>query len=365
MPLRATLLFALLMVFTYAGYPLVAFLLARIAGRGVKRATYRPTVSVILPVHNEGDRLVRKVRNLREQTYAGDRVEIIVVDDGSTDGSAERLSLRAPAGVGVVMLPQRYGKATAINAGLEAATGQVIVFTDARQTLEPKAIEMLLENLADPSVAAVTGRLATVDRTADGFFRRYVERLRSWEALWGSCAGVTGALYAVRRKYAAALPADTILDDLVMSLGAASRGRLVYDTRAVAIEEPQDYGRVWRRRLRTLAGNWQILLHPLRYRRILSARALVPLVCQKALRLFFPFFAAGFAISAAYLLPLAAILATVAVAVLGASMVAAFKRGAVGHAGQALASVFLAPVEALLLYLVGRETVLWAKAEGR
>lgn len=371
MPLKATLVFAALMAFTYAGYPLIAFLLARIAGRNVNRAPYRPTVSVILPVHNEGDRLVRKARNLLEQTYASDRMELIVVDDGSTDGSAERLALRELPGVTVVMLAERGGKAAAINAGLERATGQVVVFTDARQELVPKAIESLLENLADPRVAGVTGRLATPGKNADGFFRRYVERLRSWEAQWGSCAGATGALYAVRRRNVRQLPPETILDDLVMSLQAASTGRLVYDERAVAVEGPQDFACVWRRRLRTLAGNWQIVLHPVRFRRIFSMRAVVPLVCQKSLRLFFPFFCAGFVISAACGLPSlpawapsALVTATVMLAV-GLVLAAAQQKSVAGRAGRVFASIFVAPLQALLLYVSGRETVLWAKADSR
>jgi cellulose synthase/poly-beta-1,6-N-acetylglucosamine synthase-like glycosyltransferase len=360
MPFKATLIFAALMVFTYAGYPAVAFLLSRIMSRPLRRASIRPTISVLLPVHDEGPRLAAKVGNVLSQDYPQDRLRLIVVDDGSTDGSVEALCEAAPARVEVVRLANRSGKAAAINAGLAVARGEVIVFTDARQDLAPGALASIVSNFADEGVTAVTGRLASPGGAADGLFRGYVERIRSWEAAWGSCAGATGALYAVRCDCAAAIPPDAILDDLVMSLSAAARGRLAYDARAIAFEADEPFERVWRRRLRTLAGNWQIVLSPLRYRALLAPRVIAPLFCQKMLRLFFPFFACGFAVSLFLAFP-AAFICLAGGAWLALAAVAAFRTGLAHRAAESAASLLIAPVEALVLYLSGRQTVLWRR----
>ena len=258
----------------------------------------------------------------------------------------------------VVRLGRRQGKAAAINAGIARARGEMVVFTDARQDLAPGALSSLVSNFADAGVTAATGRLATPGDTADGLFRRYVERLRSWESAWGSCAGATGALYAVRCDCVREIPPETILDDLVISLSAAAHGRLVYDGRAIAFESSEPSERVWRRRLRTLAGNWQIALSPLRYRALLAPRVLAPLFCQKMLRLFFPFFACGFAVSLLLASP-AACVCLAGCAWLALAAVAAVRGGLARKAAESAASLLIAPVEALFLYLAGRQTVLW------
>jgi len=358
MPCRIALASAALMVFTYAGYPFIAFVLAVIFRRAVARAEFTPKVTVILPVHNEGERLRGKVGNLLSQEYPQDRMEIVVVNDGSEDGSVEDLRRESPAAVKIVTLPERQGKASAINAGLAAATGEVIVFTDARQALAQGTLEALLSSFADARVAGVTGRLVAQGGGADGFFRRYEERLRSWEAAWGSCTGATGALYAVRRTAAVPLPRDTILDDLVMWLCAGRAGRLVYEKDAVAVEPSCGDGRTWHRRLRTLAGNWQILLHGVRFKRALSPRVTVQLACHKGLRLLFPFFACAFVAGAALAWPLGALAAVAAGAV---SLALSFALRKFGWIVEIMMSLFVAPVEALVRYMSGRESVLWAK----
>ena len=263
---KAALVFAGLMGFAYLGYPLIAFMLSRLVRRPVMKGCCQPAITVLLPVYNEGDRLTDKVHNLLAQSYPAARAQIVVVDDGSNDGSVERLQAEHIRGVSVVRLAERSGKAGALNAGMQKATGEVIVFTDARQDLADRALPALLSNFADARVSAVTGRILPAGRGADSLFRRYEEALRGWEASWGSCTGATGALYAVRRGALAAIPSDSILDDLLISLSAARHGRLVYEKNAVAVEYPQGSKRIWARRLRTLAGNWQMLLHPRRFK---------------------------------------------------------------------------------------------------
>jgi len=355
MPLKAAMFFGCLMVFTYAGYPLIAFLFSRVFRRPVARRTITPAISIILPVHNEGARLAAKIANLLGQGYPSESLEIIVVDDGSSDGAAGRLEREGIAGVKVVSLPERQGKASALNAGMSAANGDIIVFTDVRQELAPGALAALVANFADGGVAAVTGRLAAAGGGAEGLFRRYEELLRRWESAWGSCAGATGALYAVRREFARPIPPETILDDLVISLGAARHGRLVYEKGAMAIEAFEEASRIRARRLRTLAGNWQMLFHAGRFRTAYSRRTAAQVICHKGLRLLFPFLAAGCAVSAAAAGPAFAwtVIAAVAAAI-------AWLPGG-GQLCELLKFLLASPVHALGRYMLGRETVLWAR----
>ena len=359
MHVKAAAVFAILMACTYLGYPLVAFLLSRLRPRPVAKGLIEPLVTVVLPVFNEGQRLQAKIANILSQDYPSERLQLVVADDGSTDGSVECLKPSPTPMVTIVSLPARRGKAAALNAAVPLATGDIVVFTDARQDLAPHALRRLVTNFADPSVTAVSGRLETSASSADGLFRKYEETLRQWEAAWGSCAGATGALYAIRRCAWRPVPEDAILDDLFISLSAASRGRLVYEREAVAIDSGDDSARCWKRRLRTLAGNWQMLLHARQFSGAFSPSTLLQLICHKVLRVLFPFFAAGLLFSLLWeggtLLAPALVAAACGVLVLAACPEARCRSRLSGIA----AGLFVAPVEALVRYALGRETARW------
>ena len=294
MLLRIAGVLAVLLIFTYAGYPALAFALSKLIRKKVRKGRAdHLSVTIILAVHNEQARLEAKLRNLFAEAEALRSAEIILVDDGSTDGALDALPADLCSGVKELRFQRRRGKAAALNAAIHEARGEVVVFTDARQTLSQGALAALVANFADDTVAAATGALVSADGGAEGVFRRYEEALRGWESAWACPAGATGALYAIRRSALGEIPEKTILDDLVIPLAAARKGRFVYDPAARATDVPQERRAVRGRRLRTLAGNWQIVFHPLKYRRIFSPRTIVPLFCHKFLRLLFPFFAAA------------------------------------------------------------------------
>ncbi len=358
MPLKIALVCASAMLFTYVGYPLLTYLLSRVARRPVLKGAYFPRISVILPIHNESERIASKVHNIMSQSYPRELMELIIVDDGSDVPLSGAFLKDAGPGVRVITLHERKGKASALNAGAKAANGEVVVFTDARQTLARDALTALVANFADQRVSAVTGRLSAAYASSDGLFRVYEERLRSWEAAWGSCVGSTGALYAVRKSALAPISPDTILDDLVISLSACRRGRLVYERDAVACEADSDVDRVWPRRLRTLAGNWQIVFAPVRFYKAYAPSVLFQLFCHKGLRLAFPFLAVTFVVALMASLPFSAIAAYAGIFVPCVFLVVvALGKKRVREIARHL---FVAPVAALIRYLAGLETVLWA-----
>jgi cellulose synthase/poly-beta-1,6-N-acetylglucosamine synthase-like glycosyltransferase len=284
---------AAIVVYVYAGYPLLLAAWARIAQRRPRTADAEaswPAISIVLAARNEGRRLRGRIRNLLATAYPGPR-EIIIVSDGSTDDTAAVVRSFGDA-VRLIDLPAG-GKPVALNAGVAAARGDIIVFADARQRFSPDALLHLVANFADPEVGGVTGELVLDTEQKDaaddvslaavmppphhprtgeppvestvgdgvGLYWRYEKWLRRNESLVWSVLGATGAIYALRRHLWSPLPADTLLDDVLAPMRAVLAGtRIVFEERARAFDHAAiDAAAESRRKVRTLAGNYQIL----------------------------------------------------------------------------------------------------------
>jgi len=187
--------------YPYAIYPVLLVAWNRLAGRRAPQpdAACQPTVSIILPVHNEARRIPEKMRNLLALHYPADKMQILVVGDGCTDDSLERASAAAPGRVEVVPLAQRAGKASALNAGLARATGEIVVFTDAAIMLEPGSLAALLAHFANPEVGCVSGEDHVEGGGNEGLYGKLELLMRREEARLHSIAGASGCFYAERR----------------------------------------------------------------------------------------------------------------------------------------------------------------------
>ena len=254
-----------LILYIVAIYPAVlAFGRFRRAPAVRKDLGFRPTVSVLLAVHN-GDRFLEdKLESLLALEYPEGKLQIIVISDGSTDGTDRVAERFAPRGVQLVRIP-RAGKAAALNAGMRIAAGEILFFTDVRQKLDSRALIHLAANFADPSIGAVTGELrylefASLGEQADfGLYWRYELWVRLHHSAMDSMFAATGCIYAARRFLVDPIPPDTLADDAVIPLRAFLRGyRVVMDPEAIAFDYPTAPGNEFRRRLRTLAGLCQV-----------------------------------------------------------------------------------------------------------
>jgi cellulose synthase/poly-beta-1,6-N-acetylglucosamine synthase-like glycosyltransferase len=253
-------------VYPYLAYPLLLGLWARLRPRPVRPRGPAPrAVSVVVAAHNEElgiDRRLTDLTRLLEAT--GLQGEVIVVSDGSTDHTAAVARAHTKRLVRVLELPERSGKAAALTAGVALARHEIVAFADARQTWAPDALELLLENFADPDVGAVSGDLVVVAppgaMAGVGLYWRFEKWLRRRESLAGSQVGVTGAISAVRRALFRPIPAGTLLDDVYWPLRVAMQGgRVVHDRRALAYDRlPESARDEFRRKVRTLAGNYQL-----------------------------------------------------------------------------------------------------------
>ncbi len=258
-------LFAVVLVaYLLVGYPLLlAAVDFRKAPAVAKDPTYRTSVSVVMAVHNGAEFLRAKLKTLLFLDYPAELLQIIVVSDGSTDGTDEIVQEHADRGVILLRVP-KGGKAAALNAGMARATGEILFFTDVRQLLRADALEQLVANFADSSVGAVTGELYIMSQD-DGeqadldLYWRYEIWARTKHSQIDSLFNTTGCIYAMRRSLAEPLPPDTLTDDAFLPLRAFLRGyRVIFDPAAMAFDYPTATGREFRRRMRTLAGLWQV-----------------------------------------------------------------------------------------------------------
>jgi biofilm PGA synthesis N-glycosyltransferase PgaC len=299
---------ALSIAYVYMGYPMLLVVWARVRpGRRLDGsdagAGPLPRVSVVIAARNEAARLPSRIDNLLALDYPADRREIIVVSDGSTDATLDVLR-RCHDVVQSIATPPR-GKAAALNLAVARATGDILVFADARQMFAPDALRALVTPFADARVGGVTGELlldceardvagrrsrcerrtiasrrlsagrgedrrTSADRRGRvastigdgvGLYWRYEKQLRRLESTVGSTLGATGAIYALRRSLYQPLPDGTILDDVLTPMRAVLGGhRVVFSEAAIAFDRAAaDVDAEQRRKVRTLAGNVQIL----------------------------------------------------------------------------------------------------------
>ena len=277
--------------YAYAGYPLL--LLVWPWKRRTLRSPQEPHISVVIAARNEARVIGEKLRHLHAMDYPASLVELIVVSDGSTDDTVQVLSaFQSIPSVRIQHYAEPRGKAHAINLAVAQATGEILVFNDARQKLAPGAIRALLSNFADHSVGCASGELRFFTEKQPGrkatLYWKFERWLRARESLVGSCMGATGAFYAIRRRCFRPLPEGLILDDVFTPLQIALQGyRVIHDPAAIVFDhEAVSEEHEFRRKVRTLSGNYQLLRY---LPGLLSPRLIgVQFVSHKLLRLLVP-----------------------------------------------------------------------------
>jgi cellulose synthase/poly-beta-1,6-N-acetylglucosamine synthase-like glycosyltransferase len=250
--------------YTYVGYPLLCWLRARARSRPIRRQPIRPRVTVLIAAWREAGTIAAKLESLAKQSYPAEQLDVIVACDGSDDGTPdvarEAGARHLPGRAQVLALVERRGKPSALNAAAAAAAGEIFVFTDARQPLSSRAVQALVEDLGDPDLGAVGGELVLSGDAPAGAYWRYEALLRKWEGRAGSTVGVSGALYALRRELWRPLPDETILDDVLVPMRVRlQRKRVAFEPEAKAYDRAAESAREFRRKVRTLSGNFQLL----------------------------------------------------------------------------------------------------------
>ena len=257
---------AAFIAYTYVGY--AGWLRLRMLWRlqPVRRGANTPPVSIVMVVRNEEEVLEAKLQNLLSLDYPA--FQVVVVSDGSTDRTESILQkYTSDARLQVVLQQFSRGKASGLNDAIALTAGEIVVFTDARQKIEPEALRLLAENFVEPEVGCASGELMLGDpangESSQGLslYWRIEKQVRELESASGSVVGATGALYAVRRELLTLVPEGTILDDVYLPMQVVRQGkRVVFDARARAWDSPNLGGeREFSRKVRTLSGNYQLL----------------------------------------------------------------------------------------------------------
>ncbi len=248
-------------------YAALSLLQKRCAGRRKFDPSYRPRVSVVIAAHNEEKVVVRTVQAVLASHYPN--FEVLVVDDGSTDGTLSELETAFAGDARVRVLTQENGgKSTALNRAIAQAKGEVLVALDADTLFEPEAIALLARHFADPQVAAVSGNVKV------GNAQNLVARLQSIEYICGfnldrraldvlnAVAVVPGAVGAWRRSAvleAGGYSCDTVAEDIDLTLALRRKGYLIrYEEHALAhTEAPESVSALARQRIRWAFGTLQ------------------------------------------------------------------------------------------------------------
>ena len=286
-------------VYTYALFPLYLHLRATAVTPTPKTSLDDyPSVSVIVAAHNEEANIISKLQSLAALDYPAEKLEFVFVSDGSTDQTLELLreSQHQVAGLVFDHYEPAAGKPTALNRGVELASGDVLVFMDARQSVSANAIKLLTERLLVDGIGAVSGELSLADDDGVesayvGLYWRYEKWIRQNESKLYSTTGATGALYAIRKSDYTPHKTDVLLDDFDTPVSILKRGgRTVFEPDAKVFDKAESSVKdEFRRKSRTLAGNYQSFM---RHRWLFNPRknpVFVQFLSHKVFRLFVPY----------------------------------------------------------------------------
>ncbi len=367
-----------LLVYVYVGYPLLCWCLGSLLRRDPRVRVLAdddlPRVSLVTVAFNEARSIAATLENKLSQDYPGDRLEILVVSDGSTDETDSIVGTFAGRGVRLVRQEPRAGKTSGLNLIIPKTSGVIVAFSDANSMWAPDALRHLVAPFSDPQIGYVTGRM--LYRAPDGSlsgegcsaYMRYENQLRTWETRLGSIVGVDGGIDAVRRELCEPMRPDQ-LPDFVLPLAVRENGyRVVYAPRARlhedALESVEDE---FRMRVRVALRAWcalkdkAALLNPFRF-----GLFALQLASHKLLRYLAPFFQAGALVTALLLVESGGFWRAVVIA-----QAMFYGLAAAGHIGRDhvrspllafpyyLTLINVASLVAFVSFLRGRKQVVW------
>lgn len=260
----AIYLLLVLIAYPYAIYPCLSFLISRFSIRR-ESPPFLPSVTVLIAAYNEIDCIKQKLENSYGLDYPADIFKVVVVTDGSTDGTDA--AVIADGRARLLHNHIRKGKAAAINGAIEMVDTAIVVCTDANTMLNKMAIRELVKHFQHPQIGAVAGekRVANADNAknsiAEGFYWQYESKLRKWDADAFSVTGAVGELYAIRTELLKPVPDDTICEDLLITMRVIEQQqRVIYEPKAYGTENTSATIKdEWKRKQRIAAGSIQFI----------------------------------------------------------------------------------------------------------
>jgi len=251
-------------IYVFIGYPILIAILAKFRTKLVGKGLIQPSVTLLISAYNEKYVIRKKIENSLKLEYPNEKLEIVIVADGSTDCTCSIVSEYANQGIVLHYEPKRRGKTSAINRVITMTHGDIILFSDANNIYRPDVIQNLVNNFADPIVGAVTGKkilykTKSALSKSENLYWRYESFIRKMESQFGSTAGALGEVLAIRRELYSSIPDSVINDDFFIAMQVIKQGyRVIYEPEAVSEEMPSASLKAESvRRTRISAGNYQ------------------------------------------------------------------------------------------------------------
>jgi cellulose synthase/poly-beta-1,6-N-acetylglucosamine synthase-like glycosyltransferase len=232
----------IVILYTYAGYPLIIRLLAKYFPKPLSKAEFLPTVTVLIPAFNEEQYIAKKIENTLSLDYPRDKFQIIVAADGSSDATSQIAKSYEKDGVLVNHTPERNGKMAAIVRSMKDVQGEIVVFSDANNMYDVQAIRELVRPFSDVSVGATTGAKLIIEdgrdlSSAEGLYWKYESSIKKHESTVDSCVSSVGEILAVRKSSFVPPIEKIINDDHYIILDILRRGsRVIYVPTAKSYE---------------------------------------------------------------------------------------------------------------------------------
>ncbi|MEH6449003.1 MAG: glycosyltransferase family 2 protein [Oleispira sp.] len=258
--------------YVFAGYPLLLAALTKYSGgrsHSIPRGDYKFTITAVIIACNEEQYIVEKINNVLSLDYPKEKLNVIIVDDASSDETARLVGSLKSDRITLLKTKKRSGKAAGINLAMTQVSTELVFMLDARQSINLTSAKDLSSWFEmNSSAGAVSGELQfksegqnNVSEGMDGYWR-YEKFIRKSEAIIGSVPGVTGAIYMFKRSLYETIPADTILDDVLIPMNICKKGYWIgFDERAIALDIPSnDLKKEKIRKTRTIKGNYQLWL---------------------------------------------------------------------------------------------------------
>ncbi len=326
-----------LIAYTFAGYPLLLWIAGRVrshAPRADASDSDWPSVSITVPVYNEAHQIDALLESLASLDYPRDRLQILIVSDGSNDGTDARVRAWADRGVELLSVGGRQGKGAAENTARPCLRGEIIVNTDASIRIRPEALRAIVRPFRDPDVGVASGRDVSVGREAEesnegeAGYVGYEMLVRDLETAVGGIVGASGCFYATRRELHEVEVPPELSRDFGAALIAQDHGyRAVSVPSAVClVPRTASLRTEYRRKVRTIARGmstliaWGRHLNPLNDP-VFAWKLWSHKVCRWMLPAFVGVFCLGLALLAAHhawaLASLAAVLLILLLAVAG------------------------------------------------
>jgi poly-beta-1,6-N-acetyl-D-glucosamine synthase len=380
-----------IIVYTYAGYPVLLSILAHIRKKPVAPQPHEPTLTLLIAAYNEESCLKRKLDNALDLDYPSTKLQILVTDDGSEDHTPDIVRSYVDRGVELCRQHVRQGKMAAINQAMELARGDIVIFSDANNLYETGTLRELVLPFTDPNVGGVNGsRHILKDDDAlsesEGLYWKYESYIKKQETLLSSCTAANGEIFAIRRCLYEPAPKGIINDDFYLAMRLLRRGyRIVYSHQARSFERVSLSAEdEIIRRTRINAGRYQAISLAFQILPINRPVLIWQVFSHKFLRLLVPFAMIGaFLANLAALLPIMNpitlslwllsppfnwiifILQTAfyLVAWAGNTFKPAGKLGKIFYLPAFLVNSNLAALKGFIGFITGRQTALWKRVK--